>query len=134
MQVQPPSNNLGTFKILFLVKGILSLVVSLVPLVYAFLGLFLQDLIEENNPSDAFVVNPGTIFYIFGLVGFFLLILWGVMALIASRYLGEMRNYNFIFVVAIMHALTGILGLLLCIFTLIELTKPDVKALFTDRR
>jgi len=54
----------------------------------------------------------------------------GILTLFASKYLKEIKNYNFIFVVAILNCLTGILGIVLGIFTIIELNKPDVKALF----
>jgi len=53
--------------------------------------------------------------------------------LLASKYIKEQRNYTFIFVVAIVNAITGILGILLAVFTLIELSKPHIKELFQEK-
>ncbi len=54
----------------------------------------------------------------------------GILNLLASKYIKETKNYNFIFAVAVVNCLTGILGILLGVFTLIELTKPEIKPLF----
>lgn len=84
------------------------------------------------QPDEA-PFNPGIIFIIFGSIGIIVTITLGVFTLIASKYLKEVRNYNFIFVMAAINALTGILGILLCVFTLIELNKPEIKALFEKK-
>ncbi|MGI9541825.1 MAG: hypothetical protein ACR2MX_01125 [Cyclobacteriaceae bacterium] len=124
-----PTNNLNTFRILFIVKGILTLVVSFFPLVYIAMGVFLGSaaFTEANNPPP---FNIGIIFVIMGAFFFVLLVALGIVTLFAAKYLNEIRNYNFIFVVAILNCLTGVLGILLGVFTLIELNKPEVKVLF----
>ncbi|MDN5202675.1 hypothetical protein QQ008_14900 [Fulvivirgaceae bacterium BMA10] len=123
------SNNLNTFRILFLVKGILNLLFSLLPLGYASLGVFLRDEFS-NNASGPVFITPGIIFLIFGSLWFVLTIAMGVLNLLASKYLNEVRNYTFIFVMAVLNCLTGVLGILLGVFTLVELNKPHVKELF----
>ena len=122
------SNNLNTFRILFLVKGILALVFSLFFVFYAGLGIFVGEIIQSEPHSPPF--NPGIIFIIIGAIGFIITVAMGVLAILVSKFINERRNYNFIYVVALINALSGVLGILLAIFTLIELSKPEVKDLF----
>jgi hypothetical protein len=84
----------------------------------------------SGGDLDNMTFNPAIIFFIIGGVGFVIASVMGVLTLLASKYINEVRNYNFIFVVAILNCLTGILGILLGIFTIIELNKPHVKAFF----
>lgn len=123
-------NNLDTFKILFLIKGILTLCFSIFFLFYAGMGAFFTRLPEFTNPSDPMPFNPGYIFLIIGVVGIVMCVGLGTLALLASKYIKEQRNYTFIYVAAIINALTGVLGILLAVFALIELGKPHVKELF----
>jgi hypothetical protein len=120
-------NNLNTFRTLFLVKGILNLCFSLFPLIYLFVGLFI---LNNVSVDDNMLFNPGLIFVVVGIVGFLVLVTIGIITLVASKYIKLETHYKFIFVASIITALTGVLGILLCIFTLIELSKPEVKALF----
>lgn len=128
-----PAKNLNTFKILFLIKGILTLCFSMFFMLYAGLGAFFTNIDEFSQASDSIAFNPGYIFLVVGLVGAIFSIALGTLAILASKYLKEQRNYNFIFVVAIINALTGVLGILLAVFTLIELSKPEVKELFEKK-
>lgn len=124
-----PNNNLDTFKILFLIKGILTLCFSLIFVLYAGIGALIGNYADFNT-SDAPPINPGDIFLIIGAIGFIISVAMGTLTLIAAKYLKEVRNYNFIMVMAIINGLTGVLGILLAVFTVIELTKPEVKSLF----
>ena len=126
------SLSLSLFRILFLIKGILSLVGSLFALLYAFFGMFMFAQIARHDQNMPF--NPGIIFLIIGIVGFLFLVAIGVLDLMASKRLKEIRNHQFIFVTSILSCLTGILGIILGIFTLIELGKPEVKALFDKNK
>lgn len=122
-------NNLSTFKILFIVKGVLNLAVALFFILYMFLGVFFvnNDAIA-NDPSLEF--NPGILLIIIGGIGTLLAIIFGILTILAGRYLTEHKNYTFILVIAILNCLSGILGILLGVFTIIELSKPEVKVLF----
>ena len=131
MEIQ--KNNLDTFKILFLIKGILTLFFSIFFLFYAGMGAFFTEVIKNTNATDPMPFNPGYIFLVIGMVGFIISITMGILALLASKYIKEQRNYTFIFVVAIVNAITGILGILLAVFTLIELSKPHIKELFQEK-
>ncbi len=124
------NNNLETFKILFLIKGILTLCFSIFFLFYAGLGALFTNIPELNNEFQSLPFNPGNIFLIVGVVGAVMSIALGTLTIISSKYIKEQRNYTFIFVVAIVNGITGILGILLAVFTLIELDKPEVKELF----
>lgn len=124
------SNNLNLFQTLFLIKGIMTLLFSLLFIVYAFIGGFLGNIFEAPNDANPISFNPGIIFIIIGSIGFIISLVMGILTLLASKYLKEIKNYNFIFVVAVLNCLTGILGIVLCIFTIIELNKPLVKELF----
>lgn len=124
------SNNLRTFKILFLVKGILTSVFSLFFVIYAIMGMTFAKIPELTQGPTAPPFNIGYLFLTIGIVGFCVSITLGTLALFASKYIGERKKHTFIIVAAAANCLTGILGILLCIFTLIELTKPEVKALF----
>jgi hypothetical protein len=124
------NNNLSTYKLLFLIKGILTLCFSLFFVFYALMGAFFASFDGFASTQNSPPFNPGYIFVIIGVIGFVFSITLGTLALIASKYLKEQRHYNFIYVVALVNALTGVLGILLAVFTLIELSKPEVKKLF----
>lgn len=123
------NNNLGTYRILFLVKGILTLVFSLFFVFYAMFGVFFSDIIEQDMDENM-PFNPASIFFIIGIIGIVVCVIFGILTILASSYINKRKNYNFIFVVAILNCLTGVLGILLGVFSLIELNKPEVKALF----
>lgn len=124
------NNNLSTFSTLFLVKGILNLCFSLFFILYAFIGIIIGNSEEWSHKIDSYPFNPGLIFIVIGGLGLLISIVMGILTLMASKYLKDVKNYNFIFVMAILNCLTGILGILLGIFTIVELTKPEVKQLF----
>jgi len=128
--METPSNNLGLFKTLYLVKGILTLCFSLFFIAYAVMGLFFDKIIDANDANNDMPFNVGFIFLIIGIIGVIICVTFGILTLMASKYLKDVKNYNFIFVIAILNCLTGILGIVLGIFTLIELNKPEVKKLF----
>jgi divalent metal cation (Fe/Co/Zn/Cd) transporter len=122
-------NNLSTFRILFLIKGILTLCFSLVFLIYAGIGAAFSKIPELTNNADSMPFNPGNIFLYIGIAGFVITVVLGTLTIIAANYIDKQKNYTFIFVLALVNAITGVLGILLAIFTLIEITKPEVKAL-----
>ena len=126
--MQEKTNNLSTFRTLFLVYGILLILGSLFFLLYAGMGAYFSAVPEMNDPEMPF--NPGSIFIVIGIVGFFLAILFGILALLASKYIKQRKKHQFVFVTSILMCLTGILGILLGVFALIELSKADVKELF----
>lgn len=126
-------NNIPTFKTLYLVMGILNLVFSLFPLIYVFIGAFLSKAINNSNSFDRepMPFDPGMFMIAFGLILFVFIITLGILNLFVSKSLNETRNYNFVFAMAIINCIFGgVLGILLGVFTLVEISKPYAKALF----
>ncbi len=128
--MQNITNNLNTFRILYLVKGILTLCFSIFFILYGCMGFIFGAIAENQDTHTDLPFNFGWIFAIIGGIGLIFCITFGILTLLASKYLKEVKNYNFIFVVAILNCLTGVLGILLGVFTLVELTKPEIKTLF----
>ena len=120
-------HNLGIFRILYIIKGIITLAFSILPILYIFLGVFIS---QKGNMSVDESHFAGIFILLIGVVVFLFLLILGILTLLTAKYLGERKNYDFIFVMAILNCLTGILGIILGIFTIIELTKPQVKRLF----
>lgn len=132
-------HQLDTFPVLYLIKGILTLAFSLFFLLYAGMGFFVTGFsaLENqimNHPDDPLAhFDPGWIFLIIGSLGFVITIVFGILTLRVRTLLQQRKNHQFIFVMAILQCLTGVLGILLGIFTILELQKPEVKALFEEK-
>ncbi|SFT40667.1 hypothetical protein SAMN05216474_0387 [Lishizhenia tianjinensis] len=117
-------NNLDTYRILYIVSAVLNFLGVFGFGLYAVFGfIFIQDF--QNTDQDV-----GWIMLLISGVGAFICALLGVLNLYTASCLRRRKNYNFIFVMAIVACLSGVLRLVLGIFTLIEITKPEVKALF----
>ena len=127
METQP--NNLNTFKILFVIKGIFNLFGALF---FAGYGFFINYIFSNVHQSDLETTpfDVGTFIGIFSGIGFVVMLVFGILTLMTAKYLGEARKHTFITVVSILNCFTGILGILLGVFTLIEINKPHVKPLF----
>jgi putative copper export protein len=120
-------HNLGIYRILYIIKGVFTLLFSLLPLIYISIASFVFN--NAELPEDQ--AHLGTMLMMtLGIVVFLFLLALGILTLLTAKYLGEKRNYDFIFVMAIVNCLTGILGIILGIFTILELNKPHVKRLF----
>ena len=98
------TNNLSTFRVLFIVKGILTLCFSLFFIFYAFIGTIFGN-IEDFKDLD---FNPGIIFMVIGAIGFFFTIIFGVLTLIAAKNLKDVKVYNFIFVIFVFYTIKAI--------------------------
>lgn len=94
------------------------------------MGFIFGAIAENTEANTELPFNFGWIFVIIGGIGLIFCVTLGILTLLASKYLKEVKNYNFIFAIAIVNCLTGVLGILLGVFTLVELTKPEVKKLF----
>ena len=119
------NHNLNVFRILYIIKGILLLIISMFPVIYIFIGAFIF-----NDPGINDGAIGGTFLIIGGSFFFLLLLVFGILTLLTAKYIGAQKHYDFIFVMAILNCLTGILGIVLGIFTIIELNKPQVRKLF----
>lgn len=132
-QPYPTSDNTSTFHVLHIVKAVLTFFVSLLFLIYAFMGTIFSNIPHfQNNPEIPF--NLSMLVSIIGIVGFIVVVILGVLNLLTARYIKEKRNYTFIFVMSIINCLSGILGILLGVFTIIEINKPHIKAQFDQKK
>lgn len=135
-------NNLDTFKVLYIIRGCLLAVSSVFIFGYIF---FISFLLKNTDnfeyemhsqgtemPFDPMSIIPFIIS--FGIVIGLFFIAFIVCNFLTARYLYKTKNYYFIFVTAILSCFTGILGLLLGVFTLIEISKPSIKSLFTSNK
>lgn len=130
-------NNLETFSILYIIKGCLLTIPSLF-----IIGsiTFFSNLLKNSGDFHYEIQSQGELpfdpFLILkylaslGLVVTFAIIAFVASNFITAYYLKKKKNYYFIFTIAVLNLFTGILGMLLGVFTLIEITKPEVKSLF----
>lgn len=129
MEIQ--SNNLSTFRVLFIIKGIFNLLGALFFVGY---GFFMNMLFSEVGHDASAPFEMSTFFGIISGLGFVVCLIFGIVTLIAAKYIGEARNYTFVLIASIMNCLTGILGILLGVFTILEINKPHVKVLFDQNQ
>ncbi|XOV68157.1 MAG: hypothetical protein ACFHU9_03085 [Fluviicola sp.] len=133
-QQHPGEKNLNTYRILFLIKGILDLCIAFIGFIYigigSMAGRFFDRLSYETG--EDIPVNPGIFFVIVGVILILLALFTGIPALIASKRFSQKRGRTFIIIAAAINCLTGLLGILLCIFTVLELQKPAVKEIFAQ--
>jgi len=121
--------NLDLLAIFHYVLGGLTILVGFFPIIHVSLGIaMLCGVFEgDNDAPPAFV---GLIFVMIG--GMIMLLNWaqGVLIIIAGRKLKAKRSRTFCFVIACLECLMMPLGTILGVFTIILLSKDDVKELF----
>jgi hypothetical protein len=106
---------------------------ALFPLVYVVLGALMVGgvLDKGSDPPPAFL---GFFVMGFGLLFLFFVVAWMVLLILAGRFLARQRHWIFCVVVAAISCTSFPLGTALGIFTLVTLTKAEVKALFAVPR
>ena len=132
-----PTHNLNLLRILYIVKACFNFVGAVFFTLYAFLGSFinaLMDLSPDNQQHDQFPDEAMWLFAAVGIFGAFVFFVMGTITLIAASKIKARKSYNFIFAAAIINCFTGMLGIALGVFTIVELNKPEVKALFQRNR
>lgn len=130
------SKSINTFRLLFLIKGILNLSAILFFLIYAIMGVVASRMIEFTEQFDpnpqAMPFNPGSVFIVVGVVGMVVCAISGTFLVIATKNWSRRTNRKFIQIAAFVNCITSVLGIILCVFTLIELSKIDMKTAFGD--
>lgn len=126
------ARNLGTYRTLFIVKGALNCLVAVVGLIYMGLSTAVGPEIRRQAiaQGEPLPFDPGAFFMGVGVTLLFLGLVLAVLAFVAAGKLNKRESHGFIIVAAALNCLTGILGILLCVFTVIELQKKEVKAVF----
>jgi hypothetical protein len=127
-----PRNNLDTISTFHYVWGGLKLFASLFVLIYVVMGLFL--FIKGADAGEFEMQMSGGIFFIFGIFGFLVVVALGVLSILCGKYLRERRNRVFCMVMSALACANAPLGTVLGIFTILEIEKPEVKALFEANR
>lgn len=123
------SSSLDTFKILFIIKGVFNVLLGLFFSVYIFIGSIIAADIRRNEMRDV-PFNPEAVITLIGVIGLVFFIFLAVMTFMAAKKLNDRTGSTFIIIAACLNVFTGLLGILLCIFTIIELQKPHIKAIF----
>ena len=115
----------------YVVAGLAALF-SFFPLLYSVVGGFLVYAARHPGPSNqepppAFI---GWIFIALGALFFFAGITMAICLLIAGRCLSRQKRYSFALVMACIECLFIPFGTILGVFTIVELSREPVKALF----
>lgn len=125
-------NNLRTLEILHYVYGAFEILCAvLVFFFFKSMGMFLQSdfVADESNGDPAPAIVGGVVSTIGWAISGFVLF-FGILNIISGRNIGLRRSRTFSMVMAGIDCLNLPLGTPLGIFTLIELSKEDVKQLY----
>ncbi len=131
-QNQNVSNNLDTIAIFHYVWGGLKLFASLFVLIYVFLGIFMIG--EGVATGDSELQIMGGVFIAGSILGFVIVIAFGIMSILCGKYLKEKKNRMFCMVISALACTNAPIGTILGIFTIIEIEKPEVKQLFEKNK
>lgn len=121
--------------IIHYVLGGFSALLSLFPIVHLAFGLAILGggvPLEGPHPEEARFV--GSIFVIVGGLIIVLGLTYSALVIMAGRYLQKRRGHTFCVVMAAIQCLNIPLGTILGVFTLVVITKPEVKAAFEENR
>ncbi|MBN2484166.1 MAG: hypothetical protein JXD21_08220 [Candidatus Omnitrophica bacterium] len=126
------SDQLRLLSIFHYIFGALTGFMSCIPIIHIVLGIvfvmFPDKMVSESGETmPAFF---GWIFVIAGALAMAAGWAFSVCAILAGRYLVRRRKHLFCIIVAAISCLFFPLGTVLGVFTLIIITKPEVKALF----
>lgn len=127
-------NNLRTLEVLYYIYGALLLLAGLVLfVVFGGLGMFLSsDLVAEQSNGDGVPAMVGTAFGLFGGVISLVVLVWAVLNVLAGRNIAKHRNRTLVMIVAGLDCFSFPFGTALGVFTFVELSKDEVKQLFTS--
>lgn len=114
----------------YVLGGIISLF-ALIPLIHVGVGIAaVAGALETEPPGESFPPFFGWIFIIMGSV--FILIGQSIAALtvLCGRFIKQRKNHTFIFIIGCIQCAFFPFGTVLGVFTIILLSKPEVKELF----
>lgn len=92
------------------------------------MGEIFSKISAEQNTDAPFDI--AMLFYVIGGIGFMICLILGLLNILSYSYLKQRKNHGFIFAVSIINCLSGVLGIVLGIFTIIEINKPHIKESF----
>ena len=122
--------HLNLLAIFYYIKGGLNLAVGVVMIIMPCVGLVMifSDPPQANNPDVLRMI--GWIYLVSGIFTVVLCIALGSALILAGSRLRARTHHQFCFVMAVICCLNVPLGLILGIFTILTLNKPQVKELF----
>jgi hypothetical protein len=122
-------DHLRVLSIIYYIYGGLTIFGGLFTLIYVAMGVAMVSGTMSGAPNGP-PQGLGIFFIILGSVFCLMFESFGVCVLVAARSLGTQRRYVFCFVVAVCLLLSGIMGIVLGVFTIIVLVRESVKELF----
>jgi hypothetical protein len=123
-----PKNNLDTIAVFHYVWGGLKIFASLFVLIYVVMGIGM--IWGGTSTGETELQFTGGIFLIFGLVAFLMVVVLGILSFLCGYYLKQRKNRIFCMVMSGLACMSAPVGTVLGIFTILEIEKPEIKALF----
>ena len=123
-----PKNNLDTIAVFHYVWGGLKIFASLFVLIYVVMGIGM--IWGGTSTGETELQFTGGIFLIFGLVAFLMVVVLGILSFLCGYYLKQRKNLIFCMVMSGLACMSALVGTVLGIFTILEIEKPEIKALF----
>lgn len=123
-------NNLETFRILHLVTAVLYVLGAIFMMTFFlfFFNIFGKMAGHQPEvPAEMFSMFNG----IFIVIGLSILII-AILNFLTAKYLKEGKNKTFIIITSVINCFSGILGILLGVFTIIEVNKDYAMQLFDE--
>lgn len=125
---KPNDDYLRIISVCYYVLGGLTMLVSLLPLFHVFLGIMmLSGEINGKQPPPAFI---GVLFILIGVFVICLAAAFGGCLLYTGKCFRERRHYIFCMVMSGLSCSSFPLGTVLGVFSIILLSKPEVRAEF----
>jgi len=123
-----PRDDLRLLSIFHWVLAGLAALFSLLPLMYVVMGVMMirGGFGDRNPPPPLF----GWMMVVLGLVMMILGVGYAVAVAVAGRFIARARHWTFVIVVAALSCAFFPFGTVLGVFTIIVLSKPEVRALF----
>ncbi|HVS38767.1 MAG TPA: hypothetical protein VMS17_24640 [Gemmataceae bacterium] len=121
-------DHLRILSVLYYVLGGLTLLGGMVPLVFVMIGVIIL-----NSPAGGAGGAEEAAWFFMGIGGLIgvLLLVQAVCNFLAGAFLSQRRHYVFCFVMACLACLHMPLGTILGVFTLLVLSRPTVKEMFS---
>lgn len=120
--------NLDTLSTLHYVMGAITALLACIPIIHLVIGIVI--IASGLHGGEQVPQVIGWAFIILASILIFGGWVFAVLIIIAGRRLKERRSYNFCLVISFLECLIIPLGTVLGIFTIINLTREPVKALF----
>jgi len=123
-------NHLSLLSIFYYVVAAFAGIFSCIPFIHVGLGIAMISGAFDGSTGEA---PPAFIGWLFITIGLFIILMgatYTVLLVLTGRYLAARRRYTFCIVIAGISCAFMPFGTVLGIFTIIVLSKPQVKALF----